>query len=203
MKSFYQSESKTTIFDDTIFKDFVTNCIGTIEHPEKEQLIKYVEKVLYTFEDKHNFVVILLDNYKLMNMFIRSLIENFFTKDYSDYLVDDILGTTRIIAPDIMNDFKTTIDNLYTNNVNKLTKILSDLTDNIEYKLNNINISDDDKQKMKTKINEIKQSKDISHVDKINTIIKSIKNMSNKINIDNINISVNTEPIMQLKNKIK
>lgn len=46
MKSFYQSESKTTIFDDTIFKDFVTNCIGTIEHPEKEQLIKYEKRRL-------------------------------------------------------------------------------------------------------------------------------------------------------------
>jgi hypothetical protein len=46
MKNYFQSESKTTIFDDTIFKDFVTTCMGTIEHPEKEQLIKYEKRRL-------------------------------------------------------------------------------------------------------------------------------------------------------------
>ena len=35
-------------------------------------------------------MVILLDNYKLMNTFVRSIIENLFTQDYSDYLVDEL-----------------------------------------------------------------------------------------------------------------
>lgn len=59
-------------------------------HIAKEKLIKFVERVIYNFEDEHKFIVILLDNYRLMNMFIRSLIENFFTQDFSDYLVDEV-----------------------------------------------------------------------------------------------------------------
>ena len=42
------------------------------------------------FEGKHPFITILLDNYKMMSMFIRSLIEYFFTKDFSDYILEDI-----------------------------------------------------------------------------------------------------------------
>jgi len=122
-----------------------------------------------------------------------SYLERIVLQAQIDYLVDDLLGTTKIIAPDIINDFKNTINSLDTNIVNKSTKIINDLSDNIEYKLNNMNIPDNDKQKLKSKINEIKQSKDISNVDKINNIIKSVNDMSNKINIDNLNVPVNTE----------
>jgi hypothetical protein len=46
MKQNYFAESNTNIFDETIFKDFVTTCIGKIEHPEKQQLIKYEKRRL-------------------------------------------------------------------------------------------------------------------------------------------------------------
>ena len=87
-----------------------------------------------------------------------SYLERIVLQSQIDYLVDDLLGTTKIIAPDIINDFKNTVNSLDTNNVNKSTKIINDLSDNIENKLNNANISNDDKQKLIEKINEIKKS---------------------------------------------
>lgn len=122
-----------------------------------------------------------------------SYLERIVLQSQIDYLVDDLLGTTKIIAPDIVNDLKNTVNGLDTSNSAKSTKILNELSNNIEYKLNNMNIPDNDKDLLKTKINEIKQSKDVSHADKINNIIKTIQNMPNKINIDDINVSVNTE----------
>ena len=133
-----------------------------------------------------------------------SYLERIVLQSQIDYLVDDLLGTTKIIAPDIVSDLKNTINGLDTSNVAKSTKILNELSDNIEYKLNNMNMSDDDKQKLKSKINEIKQSNDLSHVDKINNIIDSVKNIPNKINIDNLNVPVNTEAdnAVEQQNKI-
>lgn len=117
-------------------------------------------------------------------------------KTQIDYVVDDLLGTTKIIAPDVMVDFKNTIHGLDTKNIddiNKSNKIMNTLSDNIEYKLNNMNIADNDKVEIKTKINEIKQSNNLSQSEKINNIIESVKNISNKINISNLNVPVNTE----------
>jgi hypothetical protein len=122
-----------------------------------------------------------------------SYLERIVLQTQIDYLVDDLLGTTKIIAPDIINDLKNTVNGLDTSNAAKSTKILNELSNNIENKLNNMNISDNDKEILKTKINEIKQSKDVSHADKVNDIIKTVQNMPNKINFDNINVPVNTE----------
>jgi hypothetical protein len=135
---------------------------------------------------------------------VGSYLEHIVLKSQIDYLVDDLLGTTQIIAQDIIKDLKNTINSLDINNVNKSTKIINNLSDSIEYKLNNINLPDNDKQKLKEKINKIKQSTELSYVDKINDIIKSVNDMPNKINIDNLNVHVNTkaDDAVEQQNKI-
>ena len=88
IESIYELSNRKDIIP--LFQQISSAIIKKSHYIGKEKLIKYIERIIYTFEDKHKFVIILLDNYRLMNMFIRSLIENFFTQDFSDYLVDEV-----------------------------------------------------------------------------------------------------------------
>ena len=88
VESIYELSNRNNIIP--LFHEISKVIIEKSRSIAKEKLITYIEKILYTFENNHNFVVIILDNYKLMNLFIRSLIENFFIQDFSDYLVEDV-----------------------------------------------------------------------------------------------------------------
>jgi hypothetical protein len=67
-----------------------------------ELLIKYIERILYTFENSHKFMAIILDNYRLMNKFIRNFIENLLINDFSDYMLENLYK--QIKEPDELND---------------------------------------------------------------------------------------------------
>lgn len=98
--SFYELSYRSDVVP--IFMDIRKAIMQNTQVIATELLIKYIERILYTFENSHKFMAIILDNYRLMNKFIRNFIENLLINDFSDYMLENLYK--QIKEPDELND---------------------------------------------------------------------------------------------------